>query len=136
MPLDATCQQLLTALRNRLKAPIVRLPFSFLVRVGCAQCKQPISVNRPEWVMASLLFCKDCGGPWDRTDKPGNAIYPTLSEDVEPLLDLPIQEVGLVPGSIIEVEDNGQEMTVELETDLALPFFSEAPENSNASQLP
>ena len=125
LPEDVTCRDLLAELKTRLVHPVVHLPFSFVVRVGCAHCKQPISVNEPEWVMGGLLFCKNCGGKWTRTRKPGNEIYPTLSEDIQPLVDLPIDRVGLVAGSMVDVESDGKEVMVELEGESTLPFFTQ-----------
>jgi hypothetical protein len=129
LPKHATCRDMIAELKERMRRPVVQLPFSFLVRVGCAQCKHPISVNQPEWIMTSLLFCTECGGPWPRSDERGNEIYTTLSSDTEPLLDLPAEHVGLVAGSLIEATSNGAHVRFGLHCKSTFPFFCEAKEN-------
>jgi molybdopterin/thiamine biosynthesis adenylyltransferase len=136
LPSDATCKDLLAALEEHIAKPIVHLPFSFVVRVGCAECKRPISVSEPEWIMAELLFCNDCGGKWERTNKPGNEVYTTLSNEIEPLLDLPIDKVGLVPGSLIAANNDTQDTMFELVADSKLPFFTLVQENSDVPKFP
>ena len=135
LPPQTTCGGLLEELESRMARPVVRLTLSFLVRVGCAQCKQPISVRQSDWIMASLLFCTECGGEWPRIDKPGNEIYTTLSADTEPLLGLSVEQVGLVPGTVVEAKSDDAEVTFELEAASELPFFIEAQENRNVVQI-
>ena len=74
--------------------------------------------------MTELLFCQDCGGSWNQVDQPGIEIYPSLSHDVEPLLHLSISDLGICPGSLIEMESDGQDLLCELECDTYLPFFT------------
>jgi molybdopterin/thiamine biosynthesis adenylyltransferase len=124
VPADATCEQLLGVLERHVPHPVISLPFDYVVRVGCAQCKQSIAVNQPDWVMQELLFCRDCGGKWEPVNKPGIEIYPTLCHDDELLLPLPISDLGIVPGSRIEIESNGRELLCELECGTNLPFFT------------
>jgi adenylyltransferase/sulfurtransferase len=124
VPADATCEQLLSALERHVPRPVISLPFDYVVRVSCAQCKQSIVVNQPDWVMQELLFCRDCCGKWERVIQPGIEIYPTLCHDDELLLPLPISDLGIVPGSLIEIESHGRELLCELECGTDLPFFT------------
>jgi molybdopterin/thiamine biosynthesis adenylyltransferase len=124
VPEDASCEQLLGEIERQVPHPVISLPFDYVVRVGCAQCKQSIAVNQPDWVMQELLFCRDCGGKWEPVHQPGIEIYPTLCHDDELLLPLPISDLGIVPGSLIEIESDGRELLCELECGTNLPFFT------------
>jgi hypothetical protein len=124
---DLSCRQFLDELKRHVADPVVSLPCSYLVRVVCAECKSPISVNQPDWVLKDLLFCRDCGGSWDRIEESGIEVYPTLTGDDEPLLDLPVSHVGLIPGSFVEIESGGRTLRCELQSETRLPFLTPIP---------
>lgn len=132
LPPDVKCKNILKELKYYLPSPTILLPFSFIVCALCAECKHPIKVNEPEWIMADLLFCKECGGKWDRTNRSVYETCMTLSEDIEPLLDLPLGKVGLVAGSLIEAENGSQDVLFELEGGSDLPFFTQVQESNHA----
>lgn len=121
-----SCRELLQALEQSCKAPCLVLPYSFVVRTACAECKRPISVRRPEWIWSQrLLYCTTCGGDYQQTAEAGNELYSTLSKRSDALLDLSLHEVGLVPGSRLQVRSGDAETWIELVGDHDLPFFTE-----------
>ena len=76
----------------------------------CMECGHAVAINKPAWAISGTRLCIDCGGPWKRRNGAGSGslpleVYTTLSEDTPQLLDLSIGVVGIVPGSVLEIQD-------------------------------
>lgn len=121
---ETSCRELLQKLTHHVSHPVVSLPTDYVIRVACAECKHSIEVNEPDWVMSTLLFCRECGGRWNRIGEPGIEIHSTLSRKVEPLLDLPISKVGIVPRSLLKVQSIDRELLCELRPESYQPSFT------------
>jgi len=130
VPGNALCRDLLRHLKFHTENPSVTLPARFVVRGPCAKCGRPTTILRPEWALTAEIRCRDCGGEWrivPRTGTPGSPleVHLTLSKDTHGLLDLPLEQVGIVAGSLLEVSDGGQSFTVDVSSTSKSDPFTE-----------
>jgi molybdopterin/thiamine biosynthesis adenylyltransferase len=107
----ATAGELVGQLAKCFVQPSVVLPHRFVVSAPCAECSTLLEINRPDWALAGSPRCKNCGGFWNlrkREDHKASLpleVHTTLSEETPALLGLPLDAIGIVPGSVLEVID-------------------------------
>jgi len=107
----ALAAELLRQLSGRLEHPSVILPHRFVVSAPCAACLNPLEINQPEWALFSRPRCKTCGGAWNLRKGDTHVaslpveVHTMLSEDTPELFGFPLNTLGIVPGTLLEVTD-------------------------------
>jgi molybdopterin/thiamine biosynthesis adenylyltransferase len=83
------------------------LPAPFVWTSHCTACGRGVEVRSPAWRWMTDPQCQECGGPFERSwvaaDHPA-VIYTRASAETPTVLSLSASTVGLVAGSIIEIE--------------------------------
>lgn len=103
--------EFLSRLSAFLDHPTVILPNRFVETAPCAECLDPLEINKPEWALFTRPRCQKCGGPWNiREGVASKAILPVVvhtlvSEDTPELFRFPLNTLGIVPGTLLEVTD-------------------------------
>jgi molybdopterin/thiamine biosynthesis adenylyltransferase len=107
---DAKVSELLAQLAKRLKHPSVILPHRYIVTAPCRRCFVGVAVNKPEWALPQRLSCTACGDTGNRraaadSDSLPLKVHTALSAEARDLLDRPLSEIGIAPGSVLEASD-------------------------------
>jgi molybdopterin/thiamine biosynthesis adenylyltransferase len=125
---DAPCRRLLHELGNHVNDPVVTLPSRFVARAPCVQCGRAVQLFKPDWALPLEIRCLGCGGPW-KVAPPNGArtspleVYLALSRHSTRLLELPLEQVGILAGSLIEVSSDERSLAVEVSpTSVSSPF--------------
>ncbi|QDU52115.1 HesA/MoeB/ThiF family protein [Gimesia panareensis] len=116
-----TCKLLLENLKRQgIKRPRIQLPARFVMTLTCFECRSLIHINEPSWKVAKRILCTNCGGRYSLSKQDTiltHEIFYELSEATEELHEVSIHQIGIIPGSLFEVRNGDQAITIEIESD-------------------
>tara|TARA_R110002111_G_scaffold225795_1_gene287507 strand:- start:6003 stop:7208 length:1206 start_codon:yes stop_codon:yes gene_type:complete len=118
-----TYKTLLEILKGQgIKKPQIQLPARFVLTLTCFECGSVIQINEPSWKVAKRILCTNCGGRYQLLKSKdskvlAHEIFYELSDATEEIHEIPIHQVGIIPGSLLDVTIENQSITIEIESD-------------------